>query len=121
MLQVEQLTKSFGDRLLFSDISFSIDRGQKVGLIAPNGSGKSTLLRILLGLEPQDSGSVTYERDLTKAFLPQLPDLPEEGTVLEACFSKYDPIAQLTLRWELAIADDDSTAMEQLLPEMEAS
>ena len=121
MLQVEQLTKSFGDRLLFSDISFSIDRGQKVGLIAPNGSGKSTLLRILLGLEPQDSGSVTYERDLTKAFLPQLPDLPEEGTVLEACFSKYDPIAQLTLRWELAIAEDDSKAMEQLLPEMEAS
>ena len=121
MLQVEQLTKSFGDRLLFSDIAFSIDRGQKVGLIAPNGSGKSTLLRILLGLEPQDSGSVTYERDLTKAFLPQLPDLPEEGTVLEACFSKYDPIAQLTLRWELAIAQDDSTAMEQLLPEMEAS
>ena len=121
MLQVEQLTKSFGDRLLFSDISFSIDRGQKVGLIAPNGSGKSTLLCILLGLEPQDSGSVTYERDLTKAFLPQLPDLPEEGTVLEACFSKYDPIAQLTLRWELAITQDDSTAMEQLLPEMEAS
>ena len=121
MLQVEQLTKSFGDRLLFSDIAFSIDRGQKVGLIAPNGSGKSTLLRILLGLEPQDSGSVTYERDLTKAFLPQLPDLPEEGTVLEACFSKYDPIAQLTLRWELAITQDDSTAMEQLLPEMEAS
>ena len=121
MLQVEQLTKSFGDRLLFSDISFSIDRGQKVGLIAPNGSGKSTLLRILLGLEPQDSGSVTYERDLTKSFLPQLPDLPEEGTVLEACFSKYDPIAQLTLRWELAITQDDSTAMEQLLPEVEAS
>ena len=65
MLQVEQLTKSFGDRLLFSDISFSIDRGQKVGLIAPNGSGKSTLLRILLGLEPQDSGSVTYPSSLT--------------------------------------------------------
>ncbi len=50
MLQVEQLTKSFGDRVLFSDISFSIERGQKVGLIAPNGTGKSTLMRILLGI-----------------------------------------------------------------------
>ena len=77
MLQVEQLTKSFGDRVLFSDISFSIERGQKVGLIAPNGTGKSTLMRILLGREPQDSGTITYERDIKQAFLPQLPDLPE--------------------------------------------
>ena len=67
MLQVEQLTKSFGDRVLFSDISFSIERGQKVGLIAPNGTGKSTLMHILLGREPQDSGTITYERDIKHA------------------------------------------------------
>ena len=73
MLQVEQLTKSFGDRVLFSDISFSIERGQKVGLIAPNGTGKSTLMRILLGREPQDSGTITYERDIKQAFLPRSP------------------------------------------------
>ena len=120
MLQVEQLTKSFGDRVLFSDISFSIERGQKVGLIAPNGTGKSTLMRILLGREPQDSGSITYERDLRQAFLPRLPQLPEEGTILESCFSPYDPVAQLTLAWEIAVEAGDSQAMERLLPEMEA-
>ena len=120
MLQVEQLTKSFGDRVLFSDISFSIERGQKVGLIAPNGTGKSTLMRILLGREPQDSGTITYERDIKQAFLPQLPDLPETGTILEACFSPYDPVAQLTLAWEIAVEAGDRQTMERLLPEMEA-
>lgn len=120
MLQVDQLTKSFGDRVLFSDLSFSIERGQKVGLIAPNGTGKSTLMRILLGLEPQDSGTVIYERDLRRAYLPQLPELTQQGTILEACFSPYDPVAQLTLSWERAVAEGDSRRMEELLPEMEA-
>ena len=120
MLQVDQLTKSFGDRVLFSDLSFSIERGQKVGLIAPNGTGKSTLMRILLGLEPQDSGTVIYERDLRRASLPQLPELTQQGTILEACFSPYDPVAQLTLSWERAVAEGDSRRMEELLPEMEA-
>ena len=120
MLQVDQLTKSFGDRVLFSDLSFSIERGQKVGLIAPNGTGKSTLMRILLGLEPQDSGTVIYERDLRRAYLPQLPELMQQGTILEACFSPYDPVAQLTLSWERAVAEGDSRRMEELLPEMEA-
>lgn len=120
MLQVDQLAKSFGDRLLFSDVTFGIERGQKVGIIAPNGSGKSTLLRILLGQEDADSGSVTYERDIRRAYLPQLPDLPEGGTILEACFNRFDPVAQLTLQWEQAVEAGDSLAMERLLPEMEA-
>lgn len=120
MLQVDQLAKSYGDRLLFSDVTFGIERGQKVGLIAPNGSGKSTLLRILLDQEEEDSGSVTYERDIRRAYLPQLPDLPEEGTILEACFNRFDPVAQLTLQWEQAVEQGDHEAMERLLPEMEA-
>lgn len=120
MLQVDQLAKSYGDRLLFSDVTFGIERGQKVGLIAPNGSGKSTLLRILLGQEEEDSGSITYERDIRRAYLPQLPDLPEEGTILEACFNCFDPVAQLTLQWEQAVEQGDHEAMERLLPEMEA-
>ena len=120
MLQVDQLAKSFGDRLLFSDVTFGIERGQKIGFIAPNGSGKSTLLRILLGQEEADSGSVIYERDIRRAYLPQLPDLPEEGTILEACFNRFDPVAQLTLQWEQAVESEDHAAMERLLPEMEA-
>jgi len=77
-------------------------------------------MRILLGREPQDSGTITYERDIKQAFLPQLPDLPETGTILEACFSPYDPVAQLTLAWEIAVEAGDSQTMERLLPEMEA-
>ena len=120
MLQVDQLTKSFGDRVLCSDLSLSIGRGQKVGRIAPSGTGKSTLMRILLGLEPQDAGTVVYERDLRRAYLPQLPELTQQGTILEACFSPYDPVAQLTLSWERAVTEGDSRRMEELLPEMEA-
>ena len=120
MLQVDQLAKSFGDRLLFSDVTFGIERGQKIGLIAPNGSGKSTLLRILLSQEEADSGSVIYERDIRRAYLSQLPDLPEGGTTLEACFNRFDPVAQLTLQWEQAVESEDHAAMERLLPEMEA-
>ena len=57
---------------------------------------------------------------MTSSFLPQLPDLPETGTILEACFSPYDPVAQLTLAWEIAVEAGDSQTMERLLPEMEA-
>lgn len=120
MLQVENLTKSYGDRLLFSDLSFAIERGQKVGLVAPNGTGKSTLMKILLGTETPDSGSITYERDLRYAFLPQQPELLQSGTILEACFSSFDPVAQLTLKWETAVLSGDSKAMEALLSEMDA-
>ena len=105
MLQVERLAKSYGDRVLFSEVSFAIDRGQKVGLIAPNGTGKSTLMRILLGLEPQDTGSVTYERDLRRAFLPQLPDLPKDKTILEYIYSQYNPVDSLNLHSEYAVTD----------------
>ena len=67
MLQVEQLTKSFGDRVLFSDISFSIERGQKVGLIAPNGTGKSTLMHCLAGLDSVTSGEIMLDGDMVSS------------------------------------------------------
>lgn len=120
MLQVEGLTKRFGERVLFENLTFALERGSKVGLIAPNGSGKTTLMNILIGQEPYESGAITYEQDLRWAYLPQLPKLPEGGSILQACFNPYDPTAQLVMRWEEALATGDEQAMERLLPEMEA-
>lgn len=120
MLQVEALSKRFGDRVLFDNLSFAIERGTKVGLIAPNGSGKTTLMNILVGKEPADSGNITHETDLRWAYLEQLPQLPTTGTVLEACFNPYDPTARLVLRWEEALSQGDNKLMQDLLPEMEA-
>ena len=76
-LQVDSLTKSFGDLVLFHDITFGVAQGQRIGLIAKNGTGKSTLLDILAGIEGYDSGSIIYRNDLRIGYLPQSPTLPD--------------------------------------------
>lgn len=86
-LDVQHLSKSFGALQLFSDISFSIGEGQKVGLIARNGTGKSTLLSILAGKEGYDTGSIVFRRDLKVGFLEQSPAFDPDETVLDACFN----------------------------------
>ena len=87
MLEVRNLTKSFGSLVLFENICFSVAQGQKVGLIAKNGTGKSTLLSIIAGHEGADSGSVVFRRDVKVGFLEQSPRLDLEETVLDACFN----------------------------------
>ena len=99
-LQVENLTKSFGDRLLFHDISFGIEQGQRVALIAKNGTGKTTLLNILTNKEDYDSGQVTFRRDLRTGFLPQEPEFAPGITVLEACFSSETDVVKAIARYE---------------------
>ena len=86
-LDVQHLSKSFGALQLFSDISFSIGEGQKVGLIAKNGTGKSTLLSILSGKEGYDSGSIVFRNDLKVGMLEQSPKFDPEESVLDACFN----------------------------------
>ncbi|MDR1982050.1 MAG: ABC-F family ATP-binding cassette domain-containing protein [Tannerellaceae bacterium] len=86
-LQVERLTKSWGDLLLFEEVTFGIAQGQKIGLIAKNGSGKTTLLNILAGKEAYDSGSVTFRNDLRLGYLEQSPAYAPELTVLQACLN----------------------------------
>ena len=86
-LDVQHLTKSFGALTLFSDISFSIAEGQKVGLIARNGTGKSTLLNILSGKEGYDSGSIVFRKDLKVGYLEQSPAFDPDESVLDACFN----------------------------------
>ena len=83
MLEVRNLTKSFGSLVLFENICFSVAQGQKVGLIAKNGTGKSTLLSIIAGHEGADSGSVVFRRDVKVGFLEQSPRFdPEELSLI---------------------------------------
>lgn len=85
ILDVQNLTKSFGERVLFRDISFSIAEGQHVGLIAQNGTGKSTLLSILTGIENYDTGSIIYRKDIKTGFLCQTPSFDPAKSVIETC------------------------------------
>ena len=84
LVTIEHLTKSYTERLLFDDTSFSINEGEKIGLIGVNGTGKSTLLKIVAGLEDADSGSVVRGRSLYIRYLPQIPEFTEGDTVLES-------------------------------------
>ncbi len=92
-LQVDGLTASVGDRVLFSDISFGIAERQHVGLIARNGTGKSTLLNILTDQLGPDSGTVIYRRGLKVGYLEQTPHLPMHLSVLDACYWKLNVAA----------------------------
>ena len=108
-LQVENLTKSFGDRLLFENISFGIDQGQRVALIAQNGTGKTTLLNLLTGRESQDSGTITYRRDIRVGCLTQDPDFQPGMTVSQACFASDNDVVKAIAHYENLIethADD---------------
>lgn len=82
-LQIENLTKSFGDRMLFSDVTLGIYQGDKIGLIAANGAGKTTFLNIIAGTEDYDSGNVVFRNDLRVGYLPQLPPFDPEMPALE--------------------------------------
>ena len=85
ILDVQNLTKSFGERVLFRNINFSIAEGQHVGLIAQNGTGKSTLLSMLMGIEGVDEGSIIYRNDIKTGFLCQTPVFDPQKSVIDTC------------------------------------
>ncbi len=87
LVDIQNLSKSFGADVIFTDISFSIGEGQHVGLIAKNGTGKSTLLSILTGKEGYDSGKIVFRRDVRVGYLEQSPVFDPEESVLDACFN----------------------------------
>ncbi len=117
-LSVENLTKSYGEKLLFEDISFGIDEGQKVALIAGNGKGKSTLLNILMGSDIPDSGAVTWRKDIRIAYLSQSPDFDPEQTILEVILASDNLYVKATREYESAIqaveADDSALNRRKL-------
>lgn len=122
-LSVENLTKSFGDRILFKDLTFGIDLGQKVAIVAKNGSGKTTLLRCLMDIEPYDSGRIVYRNDIRIAFMEQSENLDENHTILEAVFAHDLPEIQAVKRYNQALRNGDEEAVNdcfQLLTELNA-
>lgn len=120
-LQVENLSKSFGDKVLFSDVTFGIYEGDKIGLIAKNGAGKTTLLRIVAGAEAYDSGEVTYRNGLRVAYLAQLPELDGQLPVADACMSLGGEAVEAVREYEAATASGDSARLERAMQRMDAS
>lgn len=118
-LQVENLTKSFGDLVLFDKISFGIAQGQRIGLIAKNGSGKTTLLNILAGKEGYDEGTITFRRNLRVGYLEQAPSYPAGLTVLEACFHHGNSTVELIKEYEECMETPGNPGLEELLGRME--
>ncbi|MDR2231487.1 MAG: ABC-F family ATP-binding cassette domain-containing protein [Tannerella sp.] len=119
LLQIDGLTKSFGDLVLFQSITFGIAQGQKIGLIAKNGSGKTTLLNMIAGKESVDSGDIVFRNDIRIGYLDQTPHYPDHMTVLETCFYSSDPAVQLIARYEAAAAEGNAAEIETLMPLMD--
>ena len=119
-LQVENLSKRFGEQLLFEHISFGVGKGQKVALIARNGMGKSTLLRIIAGKDMPESGTVIFRNDIRVGILEQEPTLEAENTVFEEVFRSDAPALALIREYEEAVEQEDTEALERLIPEMDA-
>ena len=117
-LSVEGLSKSFGERTLFSDLTFGIDQGQKVAIVAKNGNGKTTLLRCLMGLESFDSGKVTYRKDIHVAFMQQTDQLPEELSILDAVFNGDDPMLSIVKEYNEAVDSSDDSRIESAYERM---
>lgn len=118
-LQIDGLTKSFGDLVLFEDITFGVAQGQKIGLIAKNGTGKTTLLNIIAGKEDYESGSVVFRNDLRVGYLEQSPTYPEGLTVLQACFYSQNETVRLIAEYEEAMAKNDQSNLEDILLRMD--
>jgi len=119
-LSVENIAKSFGEHKLFSNISFGINEGQKVGFVAKNGSGKTTLLHILAGTDTPDDGRVVYRKEITSAFLAQEPDLDPKLTVEETIFAADNETLRVIARYEKALENpDDAEAYQKAFEEMD--
>ena len=92
-LTLENVTKSYGPKTLFKNISLNINRGDRIALVAKNGTGKTTLLRVLAGTEGSEGeqAKIIFAKDIRVGYLEQEPQLPENGTALEAIFASENP------------------------------
>ena len=119
LLDVQHLTKSIGDLLLFEDISFSVAEGQHVGLIARNGAGKSTLMNIITGREDYDSGEVVYRRDIRVDYLEQMPSFDPAATALEVCLARKEKRFGLVAQYERCLSQPGTPGLDLPIAEME--
>ncbi|PLR98913.1 ABC-F family ATP-binding cassette domain-containing protein [Bacillus sp. T33-2] len=105
MITIDDLTKTYGEKQLFNNISFTIEERERVGLIGVNGTGKSSLLKIVAGIDQADSGSVAYGKDYQISYLSQQPELEPGLTVLEQVFQGDAPVLTLMRQYEQALID----------------
>lgn len=105
LLSVENLSRSYGEKVLFDHISFHIAEQQRIGLIGVNGTGKSSLLKIIAGLEAPDSGKIVHANRFHVEYLPQNPGFAEDSSVLDQVFYGDSPLMQLLREYEAALAD----------------
>jgi len=120
-LSVENVTKAYGERELFSNLSFGINEGDKVGFVAKNGTGKTSLLNILSGADTPYAGNVVYRKDITTAFLPQEPNLDPKLTVEQTIFASDNEILKVIERYEKALENpEDSDAYQTAFEQMDA-
>ncbi len=120
-VSVEQIAKSYGERVLFEDLSFGINQGQKIGLIAKNGTGKTSLLNILAKLDVPDRGEVAYRKDIKVSFLPQKPHLDTNLTIEETILSSDNEILKTIAAYEKALKNaGDTEAYQKAFDQMEA-
>lgn len=127
-LQVENLSKAYGEKVLFSNISFSLDKGQKVALIARNGTGKSSLMHILAGIEAPDSGKMTTRRDLRIDYLQQNPSLDPDKSILDTVFGSGTGLTKVIHDYEFALeevkhnpGEISNTKLSHCMAEMDAA
>ena len=122
LLQVENISKSYGYDPLFTNISFGLDEGDKVGLIAKNGTGKSTLLNLLAGVEsPDGDGTIIYRNNLRIGYLPQSPEFESAKTVLEVCLEGSDEASVAVRAYERSLTSGDASAMTNAIQAMDNS
>ncbi|TNF46482.1 MAG: ABC transporter ATP-binding protein [Bacteroidetes bacterium] len=117
-LSVEGLTKTYGERVIFRDLTFGIDQGQKVAIVAKNGTGKTTLLKCLMDLEPYDEGRVVYRNDVSLAFMEQTENLDDNHTILEEVFSHDLPELKVVKAYNQAMKSGDQQKVEAIFQEL---
>jgi len=120
LLSVENIAKAYGEHVLFSDISFGINKDQKIALIAKNGSGKTSILNILSGIDTPDSGQVNYRKGIRVSFLDQEPNLDPNLTIEETIFASDNEVLQVIRAYENALENpDDADAYQHAFEGME--
>lgn len=123
LLTVENVAKSYAEKMLFEDISFSITDNERIGIIGVNGTGKSTLLKIIAGVEEADRGEITHSKGYTISYLPQQPDFTKGNTVLDQVFQGNSPLLRLLKEYEEAMIqierDSMNTANQEKLYELQ--
>jgi ATP-binding cassette subfamily F protein uup len=120
LLQAENISKRYGDLLLFENISIGISQGDKTALIAKNGTGKSTILRIMAGEEPPDDGKITKKNDLRIGYLPQNIILDENKSVLDAVFHLRSPKMDAVRQYQEALKNGDADVMQNAMDVMDS-